>query len=106
MEMPTAVLAAAALFAMFTLYVIPLVGLILGHDHLPRWMAPLTVSAAGARTAAVVWTAALSAFSQVAVIAVILRPALDGPARLVFMAELIVAGAFAYWLVSRQTTER
>lgn len=103
MDASSAVLAAAALFAMFALHVTALVGLTLGRDRVPVWMAAFTVSASGPkRVAAIVWTAAISLFSQVAAAAVILRPSLDGPARTLFLAECVGAAALTYWLVRRR----
>lgn len=103
MDTSAAVLAAAALFAMFALHVTALVGLTLGRHHVPDWMSAFTVSAGGPkRVAAIVWTAALSVFSQVAAFAVLLRPSVDGAARTLFVAECVGAAALTYWLIERR----
>ena len=104
MDTRIALIATAVLFAMFALHVVPLVGLTVGNRQLPTWLAVFQVSAGGfRRIAAITWAAVLAALSQVAVIAGLLRPSVDGPARLLFMAELVLAAALTYWLLARRS---
>lgn len=100
MDWPIALLASAALLAMFVLHFSALVSLLAGSDTVPKWLRFYESPDRGVlRIIAIIWAVVIASISQVAVFAVLARPAENMFITLLFVGELVAAAGWGSWLL-------